>query len=214
MFDQIEFLSRIGRLITMGQERQAERDLLAALSALTPADDTEHRIFLFNQLAQLYSLPTFEDLPKAEGCFLQCEALSPEPPTLLQTAMFYFCARRDFSATVSKVDEFRTRWGGSQGVSYYSAMALKGQALIELGDIDGAGHVLDEMSAMVRSVPSGLPYGDELNFLESAVSRPSLAERCCEVLRLTAPRIRSQEYADRAMALLAECEKQGNTGTS
>ncbi|MGO9229081.1 MAG: hypothetical protein ACLQKA_07710 [Bryobacteraceae bacterium] len=210
MFDQIEFVSRIREMITTGHEKQAERELMAAWSDLTGADDADHRIFILSQLAQFYSLPMAEDLPKAESYFLECEALSPEPHTLLQTAMFYFYVSGNFPKTIAKVDEIKARWDGSQDEGYYSALTIKGQALIELGNVDGATFVLEEMLAMIKSPPARLPYGDELNLLSAAISRPRLAERSREILALIISRIRSPEYVQRARSLL---ETQGPSVT-
>jgi hypothetical protein len=143
-------------------------------------------------------------LAEAEKCFVECEALSPEPYTLLQTATFHFYVRRDFPKTIAKVDEIKSRWDVAYDDSYYSALTLKGEALLELGDIDAANHVLEEMLAMIKSLPARLPYGDELNFMSVAISKPILADRSREILRLIVPRIRSLEYVERAKALLGE----------
>jgi hypothetical protein len=65
-----------------------------------------------------------------------------------------------------------------------------------------AGRVIEELLSMIKTNPGGLPYGDEINLLEAAVSSPILAPRCREVLELIIPKIRSQEYRERAKALL------------
>ena len=202
MFDQRSFYIRISNLLRSGQERQAEQELLNTSAELRRTGDIEGLKFVINRLAHFYALPMSEDLAKAEQCFLECELLSPEPYTLLQTATFYFYDRRDFSKTITKVDEIKSRWEVTHSASYYSALTLKGEALVELGNIDGAKQVLEEILAMIKSRPSGLPYGDELNFLDAAISKPSLAECSREILVLIIPRIRSQEYVQRAKVLL------------
>jgi hypothetical protein len=49
-----------------------------------------------------------KDLVKAEEYFEEREVLSPKPYTLLQTTLFHFYIRRDFSKTIAKVDEIKS----------------------------------------------------------------------------------------------------------
>ncbi len=211
MFDQRSFELRINNLFLTGHERQAEQELLNACAELRNTGDIETLRSVINELAHFYARPMTEDLAKAEGYFLEGEILSPEPHTLLQTATFYFYSRRDFPKTVAKVDEIKSRWDVTRSASYYSALTLKGEALIELGDMDGAKHVLVEILAMINLPPARLPYGDEMNFMGAAISKPVLAQRSREILRLIIPRIRAPEYVQRAKSLLEE--EPGTEGT-
>ena len=211
MLDQGSFYLKISSLLRTGQERQAEQELLNAYAELRRTSDIEGLKFVTNRLAQFYAAPSTEDLPKAEEYFLECEVLSPEAYTLLQTALFQFCVRRDFPKTIAKVDEIKSRWDVAHSDSYYSALTLKGEALVELGNIESAEHVLEEILAMARSNPSGLPHGDELNLLGAAIAQPSLKECSWAILRLIIPRIRSREYVRRAQSLLDRHEKPGTS---
>jgi hypothetical protein len=205
VINKSEFQRRIARLVGEGQERQAEQELISARSTLRAAGDIWDQEFIVREMAHFYSLPTTEDQDKAEACYLECERLSPSPLSLSDTATFYFYVAADCVKTIAKVDEIKARWDVSSNDGYYSAMTLKGQALLDLGDVDGAKYVLEEILAMIRANAALLPYGDELNFLEAAITEDVLANGCCEALRLIIPRIRSQEYVERAQGVLSGC---------
>jgi hypothetical protein len=70
----------------------------------------------------------YEDLAKAQEYFEECEALSPAPYTLLQTALFCFSLQRDFAKTIAKADEIKARWDVTHDANYGSALALKGES--------------------------------------------------------------------------------------
>jgi hypothetical protein len=208
MLDQKTLLRRVREFAVAGQSEQAERELLVALSALELTASADDRLFLANQLAQFYSLPMSQNLGEAEKYFLQCEAISPSPYRLYQTAMFYFYCRKDYSMTIAKAYEIEDRWDRVDNGSYYSFLVLKGHSLMALGNIDIAKQVLDEILGMIESSPSGLPYGDELNLISETVPNPDLTELSRKILRQTVSRIRAPEYAQRARTLLQEWEAQ------
>jgi len=202
MFDQLVFDRKINDLIRKGKQREAESKLLEAhaeLKAANAPSDLEH---VAGRLAQFYSMPTTEDRVKAEQYFTECESLSSTAYSRLQTATFYFYVLRDFPKTIRKVEDIKAVKDVSGSPSYYSALTLKGQALINLGMIDDAGQVLDELLSMIRGNPPKFPFGDEINLLEAAVSYEALVPTSHEILSLIVPKIRSQEYVDRAKALL------------
>jgi hypothetical protein len=205
VFDEQVFELRINQLISDGQEAAAERELLKALAEFRTQSDAEHLKLIHRNLAFFYAMPSTEDPVKAEQHFLEWERLSPAPYTLLQTATFYFYVLRDFSRTITKVDEIKARFDVIRNGSYYSALTLKGEALIELNHMDDANQVIGEMLAMLAMTKpggQGRPCGDELNFLSAAASVPVLADRCREVLRIIIPRVVSPEYVERANSLL------------
>jgi tetratricopeptide (TPR) repeat protein len=202
MFDQLLFDNRVSELIKSGKHREAEDQLLKAHAQLKAANaprDLEH---VAGRLAQFYSMPQTEDRVKAEDYFSECESMSSTAYTRLQTATFYFYVLKDFSKTIKKVEDIKALKDVSASPSYYSALTLKGQALINLGMIDEAGKVLNELLSMIRGNPAKFPFGDEINFLEAAVSYEALMPTSHEILSLIIPKIRSQEYVDRAKALL------------
>ncbi|MBL8210197.1 MAG: hypothetical protein JNK87_05775 [Bryobacterales bacterium] len=102
------------------------------------------------------------------------------------------------------MDEMRSRWDVTANGDYYSAIALKGEALLELGNIEATKDVLEEILTMVRLHPRRLPYGDEMNLLSASIARPALAACSREILRAIIPRIRAAEYVERAKSLLGE----------
>lgn len=183
MFAKEEFDDRIWELIGEERYEQAELELQDAYAERKRSGDSDGLGCVTGHLADLYSLPMYEDLDKAQKYFEEHELLSPTPYVLRQTTLFYFLLRRDFARTVDKVDEMKSRWDVSRDPSYYSALALKGEALLELGDVQGANAVLEEMLAMIRLQPSGRPYGDEVNLLSASVSRPDLAGCSREILK-------------------------------
>jgi hypothetical protein len=204
MFDKTEIDLKIEGLIDNGQYGQAEQELRDAYTERKLAGDIDGLAFVTGHLASLYSLPMYEDLAKAQAYYEEHEVLSPTPYTLRQTTFFYFYLRRDFAKTIAKVDEIRARWDVAHDANYYSALALKGEALLELGEIQATGDVLEEILAMIRLPPARLAYGDEVNLLSATVARPALAVCSRTILKLILPRIRSQEYVERVKSLLAE----------
>jgi len=205
VFDEAAAHSRFCELLGREEYAQAEQELLDACAELRQAGEIRGLTCVMGLLANLYSLPMYEDLAKAAEFFEEREMLSPEPYTFLQTTLFNFYVLRDFGKTIAKADEIKSRWDISHDrPSHYSATALRGEALLELGKTDATKEVLEEILGMIRSEPLGLPYGDEINLLSATVSRPDLAERSRDILKLIIPRIRSMEYVDRARLLLGE----------
>ena len=202
MFDKVAFTVEINDLIREGQTKQAEERMLrmySELKASNSLDELETVVFL---LGHFYSNPDTKDLEKGEVYFLEREVLSPGAYTKCQTALFYFYVLGDSAKTIKKVEEINSMLAIADRASYYSALTLRGQAFINLEMPGDANKVLEELLSLVKTNPRGLPYGDEMNLLEAAISNPILAPRCREILDLIIPRIRSQEYVERAKALL------------
>lgn len=202
MFDSAAFITQVDSLIRDGETTQAEERMLAAYSDLRSVDNVKDLELVTAQLAHFYSMPQTEDRVKAEAYFIEREALAPSGYAMLQTATFYFYVAKELSKTVKKVDEIEALPGTRDMGSYYSALALKGEALIELGRVDDAKSVLREMSYIVKTNPQQVPFGDEINLLEAAIRQETLAHPARELLQLIVPKIRSQEYRERAEALL------------
>ena len=110
---------------------------------------------------------------------------------------------RDYEKAVRKIDEIGSEQ--TDRASYYSALTLKGQALLHLRKLDGAGRVVEELVTMARTNPQGLPYGDEVNLMEAAIAVEALRPKCCELLGLVVPKMRNQEYRDHGDELLKLC---------
>ncbi len=181
---------------------EAEAFLLQCYSELKESKQKEDLDYVVSCLTQFYSMPEVEDRGKAERFSLEREEISPGTYAKLQTAAFYFYIKRDFSKTIDKINEMRNISGLQNQPSYYSGLGLKGQALLDLNRIEEASQVLDEMHAMIQPSDARLPYGDEINFLVSAISIPALKAKCRSILVLIIPRIRSQEYVEKAKKLL------------
>jgi hypothetical protein len=108
----------------------------------------------------------------------------------------------DFEKTIRKVDEIGELRETAESPSYYSALALKGQALVKLGRVEDTSHLLDELLKLIGRNSPKLPYGDELNFLDAALSNKMLVSKIRDILNLLIPKIRSQEYREKAKMLL------------
>ena len=200
VFDERSFDENFYRLVDEGHGEKAEELLLKAYSELKAANNVRDLEYVVSRLALFYSLPDTENVAKAEAYLLESESLAPGADSKRRSALFYFDVLQDFRKTVRKVDEISPVQADRD--SYYSALTLKGQALIKLEMPGDAGRVIEELLSMIKTNPGGLPYGDEINLLEAAISNPILAPRCREVLELIIPKIRSQEYRERAKALL------------
>jgi hypothetical protein len=203
MLNWLQIEARNHELTKAKQLNEAETFLLRCYEELKLTDQTEDLEYVIGALAHFYSMPETEDRGRAERFFLEREGLSGDLHSKLETATFYFYVLRDFSKTVEKVKEMGVVHGAHSSPSYYSALSLMGQALLELNRIEEADRILKEMYVMVQSDETHLPYGDEINFLEHASLHPALASKCRLVAVDILPRIRSKEYAKRAQRLLA-----------
>lgn len=202
MFDEIAFDEELSELIRQGRQREAEEKLLEAHAKFSAANEQDSLVVITNRLAQFFLMPSSEDQTKAEYYFLECERLSSAAFARLQSATFYFYVQKDFNKTIKKVDEIKVLRDVRSSASYYSALTLKGQACINLGMTDEAAQVLQELLHMIKDSPPRYPFGDEVNFLEAAAKHDNLVSLSRQILALVIPKIRSQEYAERAKALL------------
>ena len=168
MFEIVAFDREINNLIRDGERERAEERLLKAYSELKAADSAEDLEYVISQLAHFYSTPGAENLEKAEAYFLESELALPGSGTKYQTAMFYFYVLGDFPKTITKVNEIEGVQDLGDRASYYSALTLKGQALIRLEKVDAADKVLEEVLSLIKTNPLNLPYGDEINLLQVA----------------------------------------------
>ena len=202
VFNTATFHKEINELVRHGQATEAEERMLRAYSELKAANNTPDLEAVVARLAHFYSMPETEDLQKAESYFLEREGLAPGAYAKYQTATFYFYILGSSAKTVKKIDEIKTLKTVDDRASLYSSLALLGQALLKLDQAADAGKVLQEILSLIRMNPSGLPYGDEINLLQAAISNPTLAPRCREILDLIIPKLRSQEYIEKAKDLL------------
>jgi hypothetical protein len=203
MFDRAEFDREINAFIMAGQCKQAEEMLLTAQSVASESGDVRALEYLAYRFAHYYSMPETQNLELAEKWFLERERLTPGVYSSFQTATFYFYVMGDNEKVVRKIDEIDSEQPDRS--SYYSALTLKGQALLALQKLDDVGRAIDELVMMARTNPQGLPYGDEINLMDAAVSVETLRPKCCELLGLVVPKMRDQEYRERGDELLKSC---------
>jgi len=204
MFNAIAFDKEIDDLIEKGSAQKAEERMLQAYSQLKDGrrrQDLEHVVF---RLAHFYSVPGQENLKEAERYFIERETLSPTSYNKYQTATFYFFVLGDSTQAINKIDEIHT--SETDRASYYSALCLKGQALMKLERFPEAATVITELLEFVKRNPRGLPFGDEVAFLQTAIAVPFLTQGCRKLLKLVIPKMRSQEYKEKAAAVLQSAE--------
>lgn len=202
MFDDVEFENGFSQLIGSGKYDEAEQFLLTAYSEFKAANNRNDLDFVIGHLAHFYSFPESEDLAKAEHYCLEREVLSPGTHPKLQTAWFYFYTTCNFPETIKKVDEIAALKDADGINDYYSALAVKGHALLNLDRTEEAADVLRELLMMIKTNPPRFPFGDEMNFLEAAKPQQSLAPLVREILTFILPNMRSQQYVKRGKALL------------
>jgi hypothetical protein len=202
MTDWLEIDRRFHELLRANHLTQAETFLLKCYAEPKGVNHTEDLDYVLSCLTQYYSMPEVEDCRKAERFALEREVISPGSYAKLQTATFYFYVPRDFSKTIDKINEMRSHSESRNSPDYYSGLSLKGQSLLELKRVEEAAQVLDEMLDMVQPSGAQLPYGNEMNFLEKAISIAALEAKCRNIVVGLIPRIRSQEYVEKAKKLL------------
>jgi hypothetical protein len=127
-------------------------------------------------------------------------------------ASFYFYALRDFTKTAEKVQAMGKLedQDGRDIQFYYSALTLRGQALLYLNPGHEAAMTLQELGRIIASAPKRVPYGDEFNFLDEMAQRKLEPELCSELANVIAARISDQEFKEKYSALL----KQLGSGSS
>jgi hypothetical protein len=198
----IEVDSKVHEMLRGRQFSEAEAFLMQCRSEFREAGENEDLEYVAGCLARFYFMPDTEDRPKAERFYLEAEELSKNAHSKLQTATFYFYVLRNFRKTIGKIDEIGGLRKQPVDPDYYSGLSLKGQALIETNDLQEVVQVLEEMQTMTEAPQARLPYGDEINFLERAISNPLFETRCGKLLITVIPRMRSSEYDERAKILL------------
>lgn len=188
----------VNTLKARNQDDLLEARLLTAYAELKSSGSEELEYVVF-ELAHFYSRPRKENPEKAERFFLEREGLAPGARAKRSTAQFYFFMRQP-QKVIAKVDEIDSEQ--SDRASYYSALALKGQALLDLEKLEEAGLVIDSMIRMALTNAQGLPYGDEINLMDAATEVESLKPKCHELLRLVVPKIADPDFRARGNSLL------------
>ncbi len=197
----------VNALKTDKEDELLETRLLNAYAELKASRTEEGLEYVVFELAHFYSRPRTENPEKAEAFFLERERLAPGARAKRATAQFYFFLREPHKV-IAKVDEIVSQQ--SDRASYYSALTLKGQALLDIQNLDDVKRVVDELVNMARMNPQGLPYGDEMNLMEAAVVIAPLRPKCCELLGLVVPKIKDQEYRERGDELLKSSRRRKN----
>jgi hypothetical protein len=213
--------AQIQRLIGLGRYTEAEAILIAAHAGRKAAGGEPFEEVL-QLLASLFSAKGNRNLERAESYHLERERLRPDSLNKWMTAHFYLNTGQ-LRKAIDKVSEvhFAAREDDDEDSvvcdrhNYYSCVALKGQALIQLGSIPEAQSVIEELIALVRGNPvrvqlrSGmnvnpLAFGDEMDLMQAAIAIPELRPVAKELLELVTPRIREEEARERGRRYLSE----------
>lgn len=187
---------------------QAEQFLLEQYTEIKGGGNATALSHILGALAHFYCLPFKKNLSRAELYYREMESNFPGRETDLTIAMFYFYNLRDFTKTIERVQAMGVleRQEKRDIQFYYSALTLKGQALLHLGRDREAVAVLQELAQIIARSPKQVPYGDEFNFLNEMTERRHEPELCKQLATVIVSRIRDQEFKNKFMAMLKQLE--------
>jgi hypothetical protein len=188
-------------LVAACQFQQAE----AVLQRLRQRESVPSNVDLvLLELTQLYCLMEPPDFSKAETYSLERERVTRTAWSKYATAMMYYWSMVDVSRTLEKSSQaIEQAQKDRDDSTLYSALALKGLALLDNGHLNEAISILDEMAAMVRQ-SSNIVVGDETLFLErlSKFSElPELRQRIRELAEMLSALCRDPSFTARLEAL-------------
>jgi tetratricopeptide (TPR) repeat protein len=188
-------------LVAAGQFQQAEAELEHL--RLEESEPSNLDLILLG-LTQVYCLRDPPDYAKAEACCLHRERVSQSAFSKYATAMLYYWSMHDAARTLDKLSQaIEQAFKDRDDSTLYSALALKGLALLDDGRLNEAAAVLDKIAAMVRR-HSPVPVGDETLFLErlsKSSESPEARTTIRELARALSPVCRDLSFAARLEAL-------------
>lgn len=197
---------KVSTYLQRREYEEAESLLQEQYSKVKTAGNPTAIRHILNGIANFYCLPFKKDLSRAESYYREMEALFPDRETDFRFASFYFYSLKDFSKRVDKIQSMAAPQ--SQGRKdfrfYYSALTLKGQALLHLNRNHEATLVLRELANMTDIAPNYVPYGDEFNFLSEMTRRKLELELCKQLATAIVSRVRDQEFKDKFLTMLKE----------
>jgi len=159
---------------------------------------------LLLELVQLYCLMEPPDFAKAEACCLEREHVIQTARSKYATAMMYYWSMHDVARTLEKLPQvIEQAIRGGDDSTLYSAFSLKGLALLDIGRLNEATAVLDEIVAMVQR-RSRVVVGDETLFFErlsKASVAPETRTTIRELARTLSPMCRDLSFVARLDAL-------------
>jgi len=165
---------------------------------------SEHELGLLDLLVEVYSLREPPELSKADAVCLERERLAKTAYSMLQTAMLRHWRAHDYVQSVLKAREAIAAGRREDDDStVYSALALLGLGLIELGNDDAVKDVIDEIEQMI-SRRKRIIIGDETTLLERARTRGLNVSTIRRIANRLAPNCRDPEFSKRLNALAAE----------
>lgn len=187
---------------------QAENLLLEQYPEVKARGNATEIRHILNGLATFYSLPFKKNLSRAESYFREMEAVLPSCETDLRIASFYFYSLRDFAKTVERVQAMDAyeRQEKKDIQFYYSALTLKGQALLYLNRTEEAAAALRELERIIATSPKQVPYGDEFNFLDQMTQQKLELKLCKQLAAVIVDRVRDPEFRNKFLDLQKQLE--------
>lgn len=185
--------------VAHGQRRydEVEMELQNAYKEAEVAKDLEALREIFRLFAHLYILK--QEHNEAEQCYTKLERLWPDSIAIkLDFATFYYYCLNDFRMVVQKLDEIKLdkekEFYDAEFISYYPALNLKGQALLNLNETERAEGVLDELIAIAGYILNkGSRVFIELNFVERMIKSKIAIQKCKKYLLLIKDRIKQED---------------------
>jgi hypothetical protein len=194
--------------VQRGEYDQAEQFLLKQYEEIKTAGERTALRHILHALAMFYRLPFKMSLSQAAVYYRELEVAFPGRETDLELASFYFHKVKDFAKTVDRIQSMgRFEDQDDKDVRfYYTALTLKGRALLQLNRQDEAATVLQELARIVASSPKQVPYGDEFNFLNEMTQKRLEPELCKQLAKVVVARIKDQEFKSKFLAMLNQLE--------
>lgn len=198
--------SRLSEYLQSKEYDQAEGLLLDQYNEIKAGTDETAMRHILLALASFYSLPFRKNLSEAEAYYREMAVIFPDRESDLRLATFYFYSLRDFVKTIDTVQSMGIFASQSKRdiQFYYSALTLKGQALLYLNRNGDAIDVLRELKQIIANNAQQVPFGDEFNFVNEMTRRTLKLESCKQLIAVILGHIRDKEFKSKFQALLKE----------
>jgi hypothetical protein len=151
---------------------EAEHRLLELHEQAKDSEDPDFLDEVLGRLADHYSCPVSENVPKAAHFVSQREELRPTPYNRLRTALFLMMTIGDIVRALEKLDEIALLCSEKQlddPRSCFWATALRGICLLRVGRIDECEAIVQRLLHLAKSFGPHIFPGDAIGFLKELV---------------------------------------------
>jgi hypothetical protein len=133
-----------------GTSSEAETRFLDERRDAVQRSDRDTLLFVDQLLVHLFSGARIPDVAKAEKYAREREQHEGSAYGKLQTAMILYIVKHDPKAAAAKAEEaINVGRLNNDDVTVYSALAVRGQALLDLSEFDAAREVIGEIDVML-----------------------------------------------------------------